>query len=218
MYRTIARLLTSFFVRTTDSKEVDKDIIAYGLEMLISTFITTILTLACGILFHRFAETLVFLVFFCPLRERAGGLHAKNYIRCTCTFLSLYLFVLGLDMVLTFYQLTMLLYISVILFGIVIYVIAPVEAANKPLTQNEKVYYRKQSRLLLLLEMFAIIIGTALNIRLLRYGAFALLCVAILLLIGLSTKKEDMYHEERKYNDAEEASKQCDEIGRENSC
>ena len=114
-----------------------------GIEVIISTFITTMGILVLGTLCRCFFESLVFCLCFTTLRNYTGGYHSKTRVSCNlvtwCYFL---LLIIILDSMYSYSS----KYVSIVL-SIVVKIIfaffAPVENKNKPLSGNIKTKNRK---------------------------------------------------------------------------
>lgn len=60
----------------------ETDIYCYGLELVLSSSICTVLSLMTGFILHKGLATLLFLLLFILLRFITGGYHAKSHIKC----------------------------------------------------------------------------------------------------------------------------------------
>ena len=61
-------------------------IYVYGIELMISSLIGTIVVLTMGILFKSVIESIIFMVSLSLIRFFSGGYHAQTYIRCNTVF------------------------------------------------------------------------------------------------------------------------------------
>ena len=83
----VANLLTSLAgSNSMENKDTDIQVIIYGIELLLSSFVNLILVMIVGGYFFGILPTLVFILFFCPIRQFSGGFHAKSYMTCTIGF------------------------------------------------------------------------------------------------------------------------------------
>lgn len=62
--------------------EYQQDIYNYGFKLLFSTVSCIGCVLFLGLVFNHFEQTLVFILYFIPVRIAGGGYHAKTYHRC----------------------------------------------------------------------------------------------------------------------------------------
>ena len=95
MIQALARKLTNHFFDDKDKYPIE--VYAYGIELLISTVITTLLITLAGILTNSFFECVIFQAAFSLIRVYTGGYHCMTYINvspypsfpifwCTCPF------------------------------------------------------------------------------------------------------------------------------------
>lgn len=82
-------------------------------------------------------ELITFIVFFSGLRSYAGGYHAKTHIECIS--LSLCLFLISALSSTYFIEYGKIILFSGVLFSIImVFVLAPTESENKPLSKRHK--------------------------------------------------------------------------------
>jgi len=141
-------------------REEDKEIVAYGLDALLSTLINLVIILALGLLLGKIADTAVFLLAFATLRVFAGGYHAKTRIGCTATFLVIYLSGMALlhhtpD---TWVQ-PAAIAVALASLALVLWM-APIEHPNRPFTDNEYLAFKKASRTIACLEALLVLSGS----------------------------------------------------------
>lgn len=167
---------------TKESDQDEKQIVYYGLELLLSTWVTTIILFVLGIVFDCFFETICFILFYCTLRQYAGGYHSDTYLKCNLFMSSCYLVILIIDRIITFQYSWLLAGIFAIF---VIFYFAPVMNQNKRLSEGEVRYYKKSTYLIASIE---VIVATFLLIihqnRLLKFAIFAFCLVALFLILG----------------------------------
>lgn len=161
----------------------DREIYAYGLYqggVMILNILTYILI---SLVFNMVLESLLFLVCYIPLRTYAGGYHARNQIRCY--FLSILMISLVLLAIKIVPWTSSMMIVLTILSGGIIFILAPVEDSNKPLSSSQEKVFRKVARRILVIEL---IIG----ITLLQMGyimfvlpiVLAIATVSIMVIMG----------------------------------
>lgn len=123
---------------------------AYGFEIMISTFFTTIAIWGVSLVMHEPTAWIIFLIAFVPERVVAGGYHAKTAFRCH--ILAAFLF-FTLLVCLRLWKLPVVFAVitSFLLFIVVLW-LAPVEAPNKPLSAQKQRLNRKKSILFALFD------------------------------------------------------------------
>lgn len=137
-------------------EETEADTYRYSYSLLIMWVLFSFALLLVGFLFGFLGPSLVLLILFIPLRQYTGGVHSKSVVTCFCITMASFTTILWL----AYMGLPAMLYaalpIIVSVSAILIFIFAPQDDINKPLTKNEKKHCRKRTRQLLLLELIAI--------------------------------------------------------------
>ncbi|BBF44064.1 hypothetical protein lbkm_2752 [Lachnospiraceae bacterium KM106-2] len=150
MLEGMARGVTKFMIRQNVVKEEEQEMYDYCFELMLSTIMNLVVILVLSVLTHTFVKTLIFIAFFVPIRSIAGGFHASTHFRCLMTLVMVYtIFVLSI------YFMPQTLYLGVgmtllLLVSIAIWILAPVESSNKPLSEKEKIYLAKKCKVYLI--------------------------------------------------------------------
>ncbi|HBC32193.1 MAG TPA: hypothetical protein DC024_13250 [Clostridiales bacterium] len=132
-----------------NSSDNEKEIYAYSIEVLISLLINLIILSITAYFFKKPAELIVFIIFFSILRSYAGGYHAKTHIECIS--LSLFLFVISALSSTYLIEFGKVILSFGILFSIImVFVFAPSESENKPLSKKRYKKYRTLSRIIVI--------------------------------------------------------------------
>jgi len=130
--------------------EDDLDQYIFGIEIFFVTLIKWGGLLGVGALLGNLTEAFIFTIAFTLLRNRAGGLHFQSFYKCF--FITLVLMISSIYIVQIIpskeNHLLMLLLLSLTILLVFIY--APIDTPNKPLREEEKEIYRKQSRYIVL--------------------------------------------------------------------
>lgn len=116
----------------------NKDIYVYGLDILLSTVITSITILLLGVLTFGFSKALVYLFVTAPLRRFGGGWHAPSHFTCALMQCIVFVLVASLSKMLSSVLTPVTL---VIIFAICVFIIlikAPTEHPDNPLSKSSK--------------------------------------------------------------------------------
>lgn len=188
MISKIAADITDQLLSRAVIKVEDKEIYQYGFKQLLAFLANIISTLLIAVLFGKIAECLFFFLTYIILRSFAGGVHAKTMFRC-------YVFSNLLTVV-------ALLVISnvrlggpecVIILGIssvIIYKLAPVETATKPLDLLERRVYRRNTLTVLGIDIIIIWLCGLFRLKIImECMLIALLFVSIVLVLGAIKNK-----------------------------
>ena len=173
------------------------DIYVYGAELLLSFIVTTGIILLIGLLTGSIPMTLCHVTVFILLRRFTGGYHAKTYLKCKIITIAVYLLVLVSA---TFVDVHWYLYPALLCIGnITIRFLAPVENPNKPLTDPEKIKFRRLSHIFFSLLTIA---GMGLSFFCQPLGNtvfYSLLSVIVLMLITIFMKGD--LHDEKDHGE-----------------
>lgn len=124
-------------------QEEDTDVYLYGVQLVLSTVLSFIIILLCGLISGQLLLSVLFLLCVVPLRMYCGGYHAKSYLKCDLVFLGCFF---GNCIA---YWLTGGLPVITFALGaiaaLVICWFAPIENPNKPFTTKEGKRYRRIS-------------------------------------------------------------------------
>lgn len=194
MYGRVADQLADFLIGASGrNKENDtarnKEVISYGLELLISSVVNLVLVLAIGGWMYGIWETIIFIMLFCPIRQFSGGFHANSYLKCMIGFLALFTAVGNL-----FYIINNSVSYFIISLACIIYIgiMSPIDTENKRMNQELRDKCKKKVLFLLGIEAVIIILFLVLEKR--RFMCVAAVAVFIestLLTAGKIVNRKD---------------------------
>lgn len=85
MISKLAKSIAHFFVVQNITEESKEVIYAYGMELLISDVLNTIIVLLIALFSHTLPAVVVFIAVFMGLRQFVGGFHANSHLSCMFT-------------------------------------------------------------------------------------------------------------------------------------
>jgi accessory gene regulator B len=132
-----------------NSSDNEKEIYAYSIEVLISLLINFIILSITAYILKKQIELVIFIVFFSSLRSYAGGYHAKTHIECVSLSLCLFIISALVSSYLMEYG-EIILLLGVLFSIIMVFVLAPSESKNKPLSKKKYKKYKTISRILVI--------------------------------------------------------------------
>ena len=162
--------IMAFLHQNDEIDEEQAEIIRYGLELVLLKVIFLIATLIIGILMKSFWECLTFMILFMLLRSYAGGYHAQTRMQC---FIQSMLTVAIVISALKF----MNIYIALTLFIIAlislpfIWLLSPVDTENKRLEEDERLTFKRKTRIVLIVQIIAAIIFWFIGWKMIAYTA-----------------------------------------------
>ena len=208
MISKLAKSIAHFFVVQNITEESKEVIYAYGMELLISDVLNTIIVLLIALFSHTLPAVVVFIAVFMGLRQFVGGFHANSHLSCmfTCCLLCRNvvqwfhanshlscMFTLVMVMMVFSYgicnvsgHITPIFSISFIMIALpIILCIAPVPHPNKPMSEEKSVKLRKRSCILAVtLSVVTIALLVFQYQKLSLYVSSGMLLSAIMALLG----------------------------------
>ncbi len=154
----LAQYITDFLVEQKIIEKDDVDVYLYGLELILSFIINTLIILILGIILHRVDVTIVFLLIFISLRRFTGGYHAQTRFRCKISIIITHLIVMIFSV---FYDIGLIecMFLGILSFILIIRY-GPIENIYKPLTYE----IRKKNKIFSLVFISILIsVGSIVN-------------------------------------------------------
>lgn len=159
MIEFLSKKMTSFLFDNNAIEKEDIEIYDYTFETVIAFSINIFFILLIGFLLNRFICTVIFLLFYCPIRQFSGGYHAENYKSCLLVFILIYVFnyiilekvIIGKNVIL-FLLLTFISFIGV-------YKNSPFEHREHSLSNNQRKKYKNIVLVGLIIDFVFFIIG-----------------------------------------------------------
>ena len=159
MLKFLSEDLTLILLKNKIIEIEDRDIYIYGLEIILSTIVTTLILLFTGIILNKLILTLVFILVFMILRPYSGGYHAEKFMGCFFISFGIYIIeIITTLLIAEKYKITLGILFALV-STILIFIFSPVENSNNPLTLEEKRKYKKKSRVIILAILTFILIG-----------------------------------------------------------
>lgn len=191
MIKYVSDKMTSFLVYNKSIDSEDSDICSYGLEILISSLINLVMVLILGSILNKFIQTVVFVICYCSIRQFAGGYHSNTHGKCIFTFLCMYLITICIGSNVDSIYLSQVFLLIGIINWLSIYMLVPVEHINNPLSEIEKINYKKSARIVVTLVLLGIVIGIYLyrGYEYTFYGVLALCWVNFMLILQVVKNK-----------------------------
>jgi accessory gene regulator B len=177
----------------------------YGFELLISTVINLLGILFISVLMDAFLGAVFFCAAFVPLRLSAGGYHAKRHWTCISGFMAVFLVFAAFSTYTStgktlIYQLT-----AITTSLILVLLLSPVQAVNKPLKDEQRKRQRKRSIIIACVNLAIVVLififdAVGKSLSLLSFycsGAFA---ASLSLLVAALVYKNDLKRNTHEIN------------------
>ena len=172
--------------------ETDKiEIYQYGYEIMISTIITFLIVLISGIILDCLPAAILYFLIFAVMRQIYGGYHAQHYWSCNTLFAVVTVSVLLLFKFFPMDGIGAIHYTFLLFSVLVVFVYAPVENENKPISEKRKVLFRKISRIIaILLTLISCLIDIFHNPYVKLIDSTLLAISISILVVGLEERRE----------------------------
>ncbi len=173
-------------------KRSDSEIYSFGLECVLLKILHISSYALIGLCMGELVSLLVSAIALIPLRKKAGGYHAKTRTGC-------YIFSCGsvflLCLINRITSISLLSILEIFAADILILLFAPVENENRTLESNEKLFFRKQARNLLIIVngIIAIICMIDKCLFLACWLGNGIILAGMLLLLGVLREKSKNY-------------------------
>jgi accessory gene regulator B len=149
--------VSSFIIDHGIISETDRDVYEYSFEILFSTFSSTVALVILSIASATELNTLLFLLGFVPLRLVAGGYHAKTHFICLLILMFTYaIFLIIVSFIPANYIIPATI-TSFLLAGVLVFLLAPSDSTNKPLSSKETIRFKTKSRIAI--ACYSIVVG-----------------------------------------------------------
>ena len=191
----LSAMLAGMLEREKIIRAEDRAVYEYGFQITIANITNALIVLLIGLITHSIVRVLIFYTVFLSMRMFCGGFHAKTYTQCFCLFGTVASY--G---VMEFTNVLSAAVISVVLQGLCLYQMAPVENENHPLSKAEKKKFRSYSMIVFVFwVLIMFLMYTNKYYMIAAVISVTLLSVSILMLIAKQKRggKTDGYEEER---------------------
>ncbi len=151
--RTVQKLVDSQIEKGA-LKEEDRNIYRYGYQVLIEFCINIVVSIAIALIFRAFEIVIVFTIAYLLIRGYAGGYHARTSLGCfclsACMLISVIVIVQFIDARNPAWWMLLIPEIVIMPF---IFRHTPMPDENKPVSDNERIHFRKRVRQIYCIEL-----------------------------------------------------------------
>lgn len=156
MFNKLKTSLVQDMVKNGVIQEEDVELYCFGFDTLKTYLCAIVITLGIGLIMNSFWESIIYLISFKLLRTTAGGYHASTYSRCFVASSIVLVVSLGIVQYNNYFDLWFVAFLIIANICIV-FLLAPLPDDNKPINEKERVYHRKKSRIVVLMESVVVI-------------------------------------------------------------
>jgi len=177
----------------------ERDIYIYGIELLISTLLTSISILILAFFIGELVSAVIFLLIHFLLKSYTGGYHANYYYQCYIySILNFIMLIIAKTRILLAYKPVVALALLVISI-MIIFKYAPVTNKNNPKTEEEISRNKKIARKRVLLLSLIPILGYVVKAELIDIWfmmALTIFSIAYSIVINIFMKRKEQIQEQ----------------------
>ena len=151
MVKKLADKISLYYVRKNIISVGELEVYSYGFVLLLSAILNLTLVISIAIIFDMLIQAVVFVLSFILLRTFGGGYHAKTHMGCVWAFFIVFVFLSFALSLLSAYATPIFVLIIAQVSFVFIWVFAPVEAKNKPLSAAKQKRMKKVCRTIALI-------------------------------------------------------------------
>ncbi len=189
MLRRLGIKCTELLIHYHSIQEKEKPIYIYGFELFWSTFLCVVTILFWGVIFRYVLSSMIFILFFMPIRTVAGGYHASSYGKCYCLTNCIALVCVLLSKAFNSFCEPGVISASLLLVVIVyIWRTAPVQAGMSAQEERTLARNKKYSHVLLCIAAPVVILLRSIGNGELYYTATITTCIVAIMMFAV--KKE----------------------------
>lgn len=158
MIQRIVNRIVDIQIKNQSIQQEDINIYKYGYFLLLEVIINLIISFTIALFFDDIKTLLFFLLFYIPIRTYSGGWHANEMWKCT--FISNIILVVAESISNFFIDYIPVGYcvFFMILLGIYILAVSPVDTEYKPLEKAEKIIYGKKLKIIFIIHLMILIL------------------------------------------------------------
>ena len=143
----LSEKICSLFIIHGIIEQEDKEAYSYSFEILLSTLLNFLAACIVSIVTRTVIETAFYLLAFIPLRQLAGGYHAKNHQRCFWIFMCVYAVFLLIIKLLPLSYIFITIMVCSAASGGLVFQLSPIDDPNKPMSEQERIIFKRKSRI-----------------------------------------------------------------------
>ena len=134
-----------------------RDLYIYGYTLLLEKTIIILITITIAVIFKAYWEIIILCIAFIPLRQYAGGYHAKT--RSACLTLSA-LYMIGAVLWIGFAKNHLIFPYNVLIEGVcagIVFWLAPIDTQTRRISESERIYFKRVTRIILIIQSAIVI-------------------------------------------------------------
>ena len=141
MIHSVALVIADFLFSKDVITEEEKEVCAYGMELIISGIISVALVIIIGLITGSIWYAVVYNIMMIVIRLYTGGYHADTHVGCNVCYCGTYMISLLMLRIQMYVKGTIITWLIALAGYLIIVLNAPLEHHNKKLTMEQKEKY-----------------------------------------------------------------------------
>ena len=141
MIHSVALIIADFLFSKDAITEEEKEVCAYGMELIISGIISVALVIIIGLITGSIWYAVVYNIMMIVIRLYTGGYHADTHVGCNVCYCGTYMISLLMLRIQMYVKGTIITWLIALAGYLIIVLNAPLEHHNKKLTMEQKEKY-----------------------------------------------------------------------------
>lgn len=180
MFEAVVQKIVHNQIEAGSIEESEKEVYLYGYQMLIEFCINIFVSVLIAFTFRAFVEVIIFTITFLLIRGYVGGYHAKTSLGCFCWSACILIVSVTMVKFVGVQEIWQWFFLLEVIAMPCIFKGSPIPTENKPITDNERIHFKKKVKQIYILEL---VVEVLLVLCGLKEYALSILAVHVVLLV-----------------------------------
>lgn len=153
MFEVVVKRIVNNQIENGNLREEDRNIYLYGYQMLFEFCVNIVTSIIIAGIFQAYDIVFIFTIGYLLLRGYVGGYHARTSLGCFCCSASILIAsVIAVKFIASLSISSWVFFLEVIMLPCVFHG-TPMSDVNKPITENESIYFNKKVKQIYSIEL-----------------------------------------------------------------
>lgn len=182
MFQNVCRKIVIKGISAGNIRTEEKEEYLYGMNIFLNVCLNIVSMIIIGIMTHRLWQCITFCIVHKSIRKYTGGFHFESALFCYISSCIMYFVLIGTIKYIPFriFEVSIVVLVS----SVIIWLISPIEAINKPLDDCEKIVFKKRARINIVIMFVVYSISTYISKEIAQIIAVSIICVMFFALVG----------------------------------
>lgn len=153
MFEVISQRIVDDQIEKGTLAQEDRNIYLYGYQMLFEFCVNIITSIIIAVVFRAYDIVLIFTIAYLLLRGYVGGYHARTSLGCFCISAGILIASVIVVKVIAGLQITDWFFLLEMIMLPCVFRGTPMPDVNKPITENESIYFKKKVKQIYTIEL-----------------------------------------------------------------